>query len=66
MVQRRMMLMSLLLSYSFSHAPEVMDTTGWKNMVCSHANLVADAFRALVTSQSPPFMGPPRKRLKQN
>ncbi|PIK35688.1 putative speckle-type POZ protein-like [Apostichopus japonicus] len=59
-------LKTVAIDYVNSHAPEVMDTTGWKNMVCSHANLVADAFRALVTSQSPPFMGPPRKRLKQN
>ncbi|XP_033624541.1 speckle-type POZ protein-like [Asterias rubens] len=49
-----------------SHAPEVMETVGWKTMVHSNPNLVADAFRALATSQSPPFMGPPRKRIKQS
>jgi len=47
-----------------SHATDVMDTTGWKNMVLSQPHLVADAFRALASQQSPP-LGPPRKRMKQ-
>jgi hypothetical protein len=34
-----------------SHATEVMDTTGWKQMVLSQPSLVADAFRALATQQ---------------
>ncbi|XP_061413326.1 speckle-type POZ protein isoform X2 [Lethenteron reissneri] len=47
-----------------SHATDVMETAGWKSMVLSHPHLVADAFRALATAQSPQ-LGPPRKRLKQ-
>eukprot|EP00058_Branchiostoma_floridae_P020752 XP_002606242.1 hypothetical protein BRAFLDRAFT_84017 [Branchiostoma floridae] len=47
------------------HATDVMDTSGWKSMVRSHPHLVADAFRALASSQSPP-LGPPRKRIKQS
>ena len=34
-----------------SHATEVMDTTGWKQMVLTQPSLVADAFRALATQQ---------------
>lgn len=58
-------LKGVAIDYINSHATDVMETSGWKTMVQSHPNLVADAFRALATSQSPPFMGPPRKRIKQ-
>ncbi|XP_075916900.1 uncharacterized protein LOC116937546 isoform X1 [Petromyzon marinus] len=47
-----------------SHAMDVMETAGWKSMVLSRPHLVADAFRALATAQSPQ-LGPPCKRLKQ-
>jgi hypothetical protein len=49
--------------FSSSHATDVMETQGWKTMVNSHPHLVADAFRALASQQSPP-LGPPRKRMK--
>ncbi|KAK6183633.1 speckle-type POZ protein [Patella vulgata] len=48
-----------------SHATEVMDTMGWKAMVSTHPHLIADAFRALASQQSPP-LGPPRKKVKQS
>ncbi|ESO94307.1 hypothetical protein LOTGIDRAFT_232540 [Lottia gigantea] len=48
-----------------SHATDVMDTMGWKSMVSTHPHLIADAFRALASQQSPP-LGPPRKRVKQS
>ncbi|KAK2161622.1 hypothetical protein LSH36_113g04013 [Paralvinella palmiformis] len=48
-----------------SHATDVMETSGWKQMVLSQPHLVADAFRALASQQSPP-LGPPRKRMKQS
>lgn len=46
-----------------SHATEVMDTHGWKEMVLNHSHLVAEAFRALASQQSPPPERP-RKRPK--
>ena len=45
------------------HATDVMETSGWKQMVSSNPHLVAEAFKALATQQIPP-MGPPRKKLK--
>lgn len=51
--------------YFFSHATDVMETTGWKTLIQSHPHLIADAFRALASQQSPP-LGPPRKRVKQS
>ncbi|CAH0729381.1 unnamed protein product, partial [Brenthis ino] len=49
-----------------SHATDVMDTAGWKNMISSHPHLIAEAFRALATQQQQiPPIGPPRKRAKQ-
>lgn len=51
--------------YVYSHATDVMDTTGWKTMIQSHPHLIAEAFRALATQQIPPI-GPPRKRVKQS
>ncbi|XP_026676638.1 speckle-type POZ protein A isoform X1 [Diaphorina citri] len=48
-----------------THATEVMDTVGWKQMILSHPHLIAEAFRALATQQIPPI-GPPRKRVKQS
>ncbi|KAA0201806.1 hypothetical protein HAZT_HAZT011536 [Hyalella azteca] len=45
------------------HATDVMETTGWKAMISSHPHLIAEAFRALATQQTPP-MGPARKRIK--
>ncbi|KAM9472415.1 speckle-type POZ protein isoform 1-T2 [Salvelinus alpinus] len=47
------------------HAAEVMETSGWKSMVASHPHLVAEAYRSLASAQCP-FLGPPRKRLKQS
>uniref|UniRef100_A0A8C6SWV6 Speckle type BTB/POZ protein n=1 Tax=Neogobius melanostomus TaxID=47308 RepID=A0A8C6SWV6_9GOBI len=47
------------------HAAEVMETAGWKSMVASHPHLVAEAYRSLASAQCP-FLGPPRKRLKQS
>uniref|UniRef100_A0A665WL08 Speckle-type POZ protein n=1 Tax=Echeneis naucrates TaxID=173247 RepID=A0A665WL08_ECHNA len=47
------------------HAAEVMETAGWKSMVGSHPHLVAEAYRSLASAQCP-FLGPPRKRLKQS
>lgn len=49
----------------FSHATDVMETQGWKTLILSHPHLIADAFRALASQQSPP-LGPPRKRIKQS
>ncbi|XP_046982639.1 protein roadkill [Schistocerca americana] len=48
-----------------THATDVMDTQGWKQMILSHPHLIAEAFRALATQQIPPI-GPPRKRVKQS
>ncbi|KAI1230382.1 hypothetical protein IHE44_0010365, partial [Lamprotornis superbus] len=48
-----------------SHASDVMETSGWKSMVVSHPHLVAEAYRSLASAQCP-FLGPPRKRLKQS
>ncbi len=45
------------------HVTDVMETSGWKQMVSSNPHLIAEAFRALATQQIPP-MGPPRKKLK--
>lgn len=48
-----------------SHASDVLETSGWKSMVVSHPHLVAEAYRSLASAQCP-FLGPPRKRLKQS
>jgi speckle-type POZ protein len=40
-----------------------METQGWKTLIQNHPHLIADAFRALASQQSPP-LGPPRKRAK--
>lgn len=48
-----------------SHATDVMETTGWRSMIQGHPHLIAEAFRALASQQSPP-LGPPRKRNKQS
>jgi len=45
------------------HVTDVMETSGWKEMVKSHPHLIAEAFKALASQQIPP-MGPPRKKLK--
>ena len=51
-----------------AHANDVMETQGWKSLVKDYPHLLAEAFKALATQQSPPLMlmGPPRKRLKQS
>ncbi|VDP10438.1 unnamed protein product [Soboliphyme baturini] len=51
-----------------AHASDVMDTSGWKTLVHKYPHLLAEAFKALATQQSPPLlmMGLPRKRLKLN
>jgi speckle-type POZ protein len=46
-----------------SHATDVMDTGGWKDLVLNHPHLVAEAFRALASQQSPPPERP-KKRAK--
>lgn len=51
--------------YCSSHATDVMETVGWKNMVTTHPHLINEAFRALATQQIPPI-GPPRKRVKMS
>lgn len=48
-----------------SHATDVMETLGWKEMIVASPHLIAEAFRALATQQMPPI-GPPRKRIKQS
>ncbi|XP_055678847.1 protein roadkill isoform X1 [Lutzomyia longipalpis] len=48
-----------------THATDVMETQGWKNMITTHPHLIAEAFRALATQQVPPI-GPPRKRVKMS
>ena len=45
------------------HVTDVMETSGWKQMVGSHPHLIAEAFKALASQQIPP-MGPPRKKIK--
>lgn len=59
------MCVSFFLSLPLSHASDVMETSGWKSMVASHPHLVAEAYRSLASAQCP-FLGPPRKRLKQS
>lgn len=49
--------------FNYSHATDVMETPGWKTLIQNHPHLIADAFRALASQQSPP-LGPQRKRLK--
>lgn len=46
-----------------SHATDVMDTVGWRDLVQSHPPLVAEAFRALASQQSVP-PDRPKKRAK--
>ncbi|WAR05495.1 RDX-like protein [Mya arenaria] len=53
------------IDYINSHATDVMETQGWKTLIMSHPHLIADAFRAMASQQSPP-LGPPRKRIKQS
>uniref|UniRef100_A0A182QDU4 BTB domain-containing protein n=1 Tax=Anopheles farauti TaxID=69004 RepID=A0A182QDU4_9DIPT len=48
-----------------SHATDVVETVGWKNMVATHPHLLNEAYRALATQQIPPI-GPPRKRVKMS
>ncbi|KAI3359584.1 hypothetical protein L3Q82_013984 [Scortum barcoo] len=48
-----------------NHAADVMETQAWKSMVVSHPHLVAEAYHSLALAQCP-FLGPPRKRLKQS
>ncbi|XP_053453548.1 speckle-type POZ protein-like isoform X3 [Nycticebus coucang] len=52
-------------NWNSSQATDIMETSGWKSMIQSHPHLVAEAFRALASSQCPQF-GIPRKRLKQS
>lgn len=40
-----------------------METNGWRNMMSTHAQLVAEAYKAMA-SQQLPLLGPPRKRPK--
>lgn len=57
--------LSSFLKNNSSHATDVMETVGWKNMVTTHPHLINEAFRALATQQIPPI-GPPRKRVKMS
>ncbi|KAH9388988.1 hypothetical protein TYRP_008337 [Tyrophagus putrescentiae] len=54
------------IEYINTHATDVMETIGWKEMIRSQPHLIAEAFRALATQQMPPNCGPPRKRIKQS
>lgn len=51
------------IDYINSQATEVIETSGWKNMVKMYPHLVAETFKALVNQQSP-TIGPSRKRFK--
>ncbi|XP_025082402.1 protein roadkill-like [Pomacea canaliculata] len=57
-------LKSHAIDFINSHATDVMDSAGWKDIITTHPHLIAEAFRALASQQSPP-LGPPRKRMKQ-
>jgi len=57
--------MKQFLFIIYSHAADIMETVGWKNMIATHPHLIAEAFRALATQQIPPI-GPPRKRVKMS
>ncbi|XP_060249299.1 speckle-type POZ protein-like [Meriones unguiculatus] len=52
------------LDFITLHASEVSETSGWKVMVDFHPQLLAEAFHALASAQSP-FLEPPLKRLKR-
>ncbi|XP_029392272.1 speckle-type POZ protein-like isoform X4 [Mus pahari] len=52
-------------NWNNNQTTDIMETSGWKSMIQSHPHLVAEAFRALASSQCPQF-GIPRKRLKQS
>ncbi|XP_017447114.1 speckle-type POZ protein-like isoform X1 [Rattus norvegicus] len=52
-------------NWNNNQATDIMETSGWKSMIQSRPHLVAEAFRALASSQCPQF-GIPRKRLKQS
>nr|KAG5688856.1 hypothetical protein BaRGS_005231 [Batillaria attramentaria] len=58
-------LKSHAIDFINSHATDVMDSAGWKDIITTHPHLIAEAFRALASQQSPP-LGPPRKRMKQS
>jgi BTB/POZ domain len=58
-------ILTVLFCSNRSHATDVMETVGWKNMVTTHPHLINEAFRALATQQIPPI-GPPRKRVKMS
>uniref|UniRef100_A0A8C8UPX1 Speckle-type POZ protein-like n=1 Tax=Peromyscus maniculatus bairdii TaxID=230844 RepID=A0A8C8UPX1_PERMB len=51
------------LDFITAHASEVSETSGWKAMVGSYPNLVAEAYRSLASAPRP-FLEPPLKRLK--
>ncbi|XP_037708120.1 protein roadkill-like, partial [Drosophila subpulchrella] len=51
------------LEFISSHASDVVETSGWRNMIDSHLHLVAEAFHALATTQIP-TIGPPSKRIR--
>jgi speckle-type POZ protein len=53
----------LSLFFFNRHANEVVETHGWKSMIVSHPNLVADVYKALANQQCPPF-GQARKKFK--
>lgn len=52
-------------NWNNNQATDIMETSGWKSMIQSRPHLVAEAFRALASSQCPQF-AIPRKRLKQS
>ena len=54
----------LALEFIALHASEVTETSGWKSMLESQPNLVAEAFCSLASAQSV-FSVPSRKRLKR-
>ncbi|KAL1787871.1 speckle-type POZ protein [Sigmodon hispidus] len=53
------------VDFTNSHASDVLETSGWKSMVVSHPHLVTEAYHSLASAQCP-FLGPPRKCLKQS
>ncbi|XP_036063319.1 speckle-type POZ protein-like [Onychomys torridus] len=53
------------LDFITAHASEVAETSGWKTMVGSYPDLVAEANHSLASAHCP-FLEPPLKRLKQS
>jgi speckle-type POZ protein len=50
------------INFITSHATEVTETAGWKEMIKFHPSLVSEAFRALVNKQCHSISPPPKNR----